>query len=87
MSGKQSKNLRRTVKKGFADERELMFMRVLSEMEHNPGMALDVHALALASAPGGVVRRFARRVWHAWRLIDCSPVVGGRTKEGERDEG
>jgi hypothetical protein len=75
MSGKTARKLRKEVRRSYEANADVVLARVIKKMEQNPNFALAVHTNALAESSGGKIKRAVRRLYHAWRIIDTSPVV------------
>lgn len=81
MSGKQARNMRRAVNKAYKANYNEMQARILTDVEGNPAFAMKLHCNAI-NGLNTRWKRFSSSVTHAWRLIDRSPVIKLRRKEG-----
>jgi len=79
MNGSKVKKMRREVRKAYGQNEREMYARVLTDIEANPDFALMVNTNAISKQEGWL-NRTRLRISHAWRVIDCSPVVRVRRR-------
>jgi len=68
MNGRQSKKIRKDIRRAYEGNKNQMLARVIKDMEANPDFCLAVHNEAVKG-------RVLLRIKHAWRLIDTSPHI------------